>query len=106
MCLKRKIGGMFRNETRKTNEGRKKKNGKLKKQGKRMKSIMKMQKTENKRNNINSISSNNNNTNNFSNSKYKRSIWRRRINKKSRTSKRNTYRGTSKRKARIKIRRI
>ena len=72
----------------------------------RMKRIIKMQKTGNKRNNINSISSNNNNTNNTSNSKYKCSIWRGRINKKSRTSKRNTYRGTSKRKARIKIRRI
>ena len=72
----------------------------------RMKNIIKMQKTGNKRNNINSTCGNNNNTNNISDSKYKCSIWRRRINKKSRTSKRNTYRGTSKRKARIKIRRI
>ena len=72
----------------------------------RMKSIMKKQKTGNKRNNTNSISSNNNNTNNFSNSKYKCSVWGKRLNKKIRTSKRNTYRGTSKRKARIKIRRI
>ena len=46
-----------------------------------------VQKTGNKRNNINSISSNNNNTNNPSNGKYKCSIWRRRINKKSRTIK-------------------
>ena len=53
----------------------------------RMKNIMKKPKTGNKRNNINSTSSNNNNTNNFSNSKYKRSIWRSRINKKSRTVK-------------------
>ena len=36
----------------------------------RMKTIIKMQKTENKRNNINSTSSNYNNINNFSNSKY------------------------------------
>ena len=36
----------------------------------RMKSIMKMQETGNKRNNINSTSSNYNNINNFSNSKY------------------------------------
>ncbi len=53
----------------------------------RMKNIIKMQKTGNKRNNINSISSNNNNTNNFSNSKYKCSVWRKRFNKKSRTVK-------------------
>ena len=53
----------------------------------RMKNIMKKQKTGNKRNNINSISSNNNNTNNPSNSKYKCSVWRGRINKKSRTVK-------------------
>ena len=66
----------------------------------------KIQKEGNRRNNINSISSNNNNTNNSSNNKYKCGVWRRRLNKKSRTSKRNTYRGTSKRKARIKIRRI
>ena len=43
----------------------------------------KMQNIGNRRNNINSISSNNNNTNNSSNSKYKCSIWRRRLNKKS-----------------------
>ena len=36
----------------------------------RMKNIMKMQETGNKRNNINSTCGNNNNTNNFSNSKY------------------------------------
>ena len=36
----------------------------------RMKNIIKMQKTGNKRNNVNSTSSNNNNTNNPSNSKY------------------------------------
>ena len=53
----------------------------------RMKNIIKMQKAGNKRNNINSISSNNNNTNNPSNSKYKCSVWRKRINKKSRTIK-------------------
>ena len=53
----------------------------------RMKNIIKMQKTENKRNNINSISSNNNNTNNISNSKYKCSVWRKRIDKKSRAIK-------------------
>ena len=64
----------------------------------RMKSIIKMQKTQNKRNNINSTSSNNNNTNNFSNSKYKRSIWRRRLNKKSRTSKEHTGTRKGKRK--------
>ena len=40
----------------------------------RMKNIIKMQKTGNKRNNINSISSNNNNTCNLSNSKYKCSV--------------------------------
>ena len=50
----------------------------------RMKNIMKMQKTGNKRNNINSASSNNNNT---SNSKYKCSVWRKRFNKKSRAIK-------------------
>ena len=53
----------------------------------RMKNIIKMQKTGNKRNNINSISSNNNNTNNISNSKYKCSVWRKRLNKKSGTIK-------------------
>ena len=53
----------------------------------RMKSIIKMQKTGNKRNNINSISSNNNNTNNISNSKYKCSVWGKRTNKKSRAIK-------------------
>ena len=68
--------------------------------------LKKSKKSGNKRNNLNSTSSNDNTTNNPSNSKYKCSIWRWRINKKSRTSKRNTYRGTSKRKARIKIRRI
>ena len=36
----------------------------------RMKNIIKMQKTGNRRNNINSTSSNNNNTNNTSNSKH------------------------------------
>ena len=36
----------------------------------RMKNIIKMQETGNKRNNINSTSSNYNNINNFSNSKY------------------------------------
>ena len=38
----------------------------------------------NKRNNLNSTSSNDNTTNNPSNSKYKCSVWRGRINKKSR----------------------
>ena len=53
----------------------------------RMKNIMKMQKKENKRNNINSISSNDNTIDNPSNSKYKCSIWGKRLNKKSRTIK-------------------
>ena len=53
----------------------------------RMKDIMKKQKTGNKRNNINSACSNNNNINNTCNSKYKCSIWRKRLNKKSRTIK-------------------
>ena len=53
----------------------------------RMKSIMKKQKTGNKRNNLNSTSSNDNNTNNPSNSKYKCSVWGKRLNKKSRTIK-------------------
>ena len=69
----------------------------MKGEKRKMENLKNKEKTQNKRNNINSTSSNNNNTNNFSNSKYKRSIWRRRINKKSRTSKRNTYRGTGKR---------
>ena len=48
---------------------------------------MKKQKAGNKRNNINSTSSNDNTTNNPSNSKYKCSVWGKRLNKKSRTIK-------------------
>ena len=59
----------------------------MKGEEKRMKNIIKMQKAGNKRNNLNSTCSNDNTINNPSNSKYKCSVWRRRINKKSRTGK-------------------
>ena len=50
--------------------------------------LLKKSKTSgNKRNNLNSTSSNDNTTNNPSNSKYKCSVWRGRINKKNRTIK-------------------
>ena len=50
--------------------------------------LLKKSKTSgNKRNNLNSTSSNDNNTNNPSNSKYKCSVWGKRLNKKSRTIK-------------------
>ena len=47
-----------------------------------------------KRNNFNSSCYYNSNTNNISDSNTKFSIWRRRLNKKSRTSKRNGRRGS------------
>ena len=50
--------------------------------------LLKKSKTSgNKRNNLNSTSSNDNTTNNPSNSKYKCSVWGKRLNKKSRTIK-------------------
>ena len=61
---------------------------------------------QNRRNHTNILSSNHNSINNTSNNKHKCSIWRKWINKESRTIKRCTIRSTSKRKVKFKIRRI